>query len=626
MGVREKGIDNIAISKVEEVFGFDLRSLAVFRVGLALVILADLLIRFGDVTAHYSDRGVLPRPALAQLLPQGYWSVNLISSHPWVQVLLFVLAILSTLALLVGYRTRLATLVTWVMVISLHNRNPALIFAADDVLRALLFWAMFLPLGACYSVDSALNSSPQPLPKRVVSGATFALMVQIAYIYMWSAAFKTKSELWWPDGDAVYYALSFDQYGTAFGQFLLSLPPGFLKLLTLTALWFEWLGPLLVFIPFRNSFFRCVAIISFILLHIGFGLCFELGIFPFLSISSWLVFIPSNVWDWAAQRLHSPQRAGLVINYDADCGFCKKSVYLIRTFAILPGTPLLKAQDDPSIYADMQERNSWVVADWQGNRHYKWEAITYVCSLSPILWFVAPILRWQPLMAVGTKVYEAIASNRKIAGKFTKPLKFRPLQVRPSLTLNIIALLLLFLATLWNLRSFVDQTYLWRRVPQNDWISFTHELLHKRSVENFSALGRLTRLDQSWSIFAPNPPRDDGWHVIVGKLKDGREVNLLAPEAPIRWEKPTLAQRNALYPNMQWRTYFINLNRAIGKKLYPYYGSYVCQRWNQAHSSSPALASLKIYFINERTAPPGEPQTLEKAMPWEQSCSRAISF
>jgi len=608
--------------KIEEVFGFDLRSLALFRIGLAAIVIVDLFLRFGDLKVFYSDEGVLPRSALPQVLPSPWhWSLFSISGQPLIVGIIFVLAIFVALGMLVGYRTRLATIATWAMMISIHNRNPALIFAGDDVLRALLFWAMFLPLGACYSIDSALNTSTQPLPKRIVSGATFAFMVQMCFIYMWSAAYKTKSELWFPDGDAVYYALSFDQYGTAFGQFLLSFPPELLRLMTLGALWFEWLGPLLIFIPIYNSFFRSVAVVSFILLHISFGLCFELGIFPFLSISSWFALITSNIWDGIEKKLYTPQRAGLIINYDKDCGFCKKVVYLLRTFLILPKTPLLMAQDNPSVYADMQEKNSWVVEDWQKNRHYKWEAIAYVCSLSPIFWFLAPILRIPPLMAMGTKFYQFIASHRKLAGNFTKPFKFRPLEVRYSLTLTIVTLLLLIYTTLWNLKSFVAQTVARRPEPKSDWISATDKFFKKRTVQQLDILSRVTRLDQSWSIFAPAPPRDDGWHVIEGRLKDGKTIDMLNGDDSVSWEKPSRQQRNAWYPNMQWRTYFINLNRAVGKSLYPLYGKYLCRDWNATHKGSEQLESVDIYFMSERTVPPGETQTLEKTNPLNQSCS-----
>src|SRR6476469_7410511 len=206
-------------SKLEELFGLDLRSLAVFRIGIALLLLTDLFIRSGDLVAHYTDAGVLPRSLLTEeLWKPGYWSIHAISGQPLVQALIFLLAGGMALALLVGYQTRLAAIASWVLIVSLHNRNPALLFAADDVLRALLFWCMFLPLGAYYSIERALNTSTKPLPKRILSGATLALTLQICFVYWFSAAFKTTSPIWWPQGDAVYYALSFDQYATHFGQ------------------------------------------------------------------------------------------------------------------------------------------------------------------------------------------------------------------------------------------------------------------------------------------------------------------------------------------------------------------------------------------------------------------------
>lgn len=609
-------------TKLEELFGLDLRSLALFRIGLALIILTDLVVRAGDLTTHYTDAGVLPGVVVReQLLKPWYWSVHLLSGLPIVQAILFSLAFLIALALLVGYQTRLATIASWALVVSLHHRNPALIFAADDVLRALLFWTMFLPLGACYSIDSAFNTSAQKLPKRLLSGATLALTLQQCWIYMFSAAFKAKSPVWWPEGSAVYYALSYDQYVTELGKFLLNFPSLFV-FSTFVTFALEWIGPLLLFVPFRTTFFRCCTIATFICLHIGFGLTLNLGIFPFLSVFSWLAFIPSNVWDALAKRLHTPERNGLRIYYDAECGFCKKVVHLIRTFLILPGTPLLLAQDDAAIYADMQAHNSWVIVDWQANRHFKWEAIAYVCHLSPLFRPLAPILKLKPVMSVGTKFYETIASNRKTAGTFTKPFRFRPFEVRSSLPINIVTLFLLVYAFVWNIRSFVEQTYYRRTVQRNDWISSAHKIFNKKIAQNLDVIGQVTRLDQSWSIFAPSPPTDDGWYVIPGKLKDGAEVDILKDGDSVNWEKPTVAQRNAIYRNMQWRTYFINLNRAIGKKLYPYYGKYLCRDWNARHKGSRQLDSFEVDFMKETTVPPGQTQDVEKTRTFQQSCSK----
>ncbi|MEA5534476.1 DCC1-like thiol-disulfide oxidoreductase family protein [Crocosphaera sp. XPORK-15E] len=608
-------------SKLTKIFGLDLRSLAVFRIGLALIVMADLFSRARGINAHYTDAGVLSREALTkELLHPWYWSFHLINgSFSW-QAFLFLIAFLIALSLLVGYRTRLAIIATWALNISLQNRNPALIFAGDDVLRAMLFWAMFLPLGCSYSFDSALNSSKKLLPKRVISGATFAFIIQLIFIYTWSAAYKTKSSLWWPDGDAVYYSLNFDQYATEFGHFLLGFPVPILRILTFSALIFEWVGPFIILIPFRTSFFRCVAIISFVLLHLGFELSFSIGVLSYLSVVNWLTLIPTELWDRGTQIISTTARKGLTIYYDADCGFCKKVVHFIRTFLILPGTPLLIAQDHESIYADMLEKNSWVVVDWENNRHYKFEAIAYVVSLSPIIYFLAPLLRWQPIMNVGTKFYQTIASNRKFAGNFTRPFKFRSLEIKSSLPFNLITLSLLFLTTIFNLKSFVDQTVV-RRPFKDDWINKTHQVFTRRTFQTINIIGYITRLDQSWSIFAPAPPRDDGWHVIVGKLKDGTEVNLLDETRPISWEKPTLKERQNIYQTIQWRVYYINLNRAMGKKLYPHFADYLCREWNKTNSEDKQLESFEIYFMDERTVPPGVTQMVEKKKVWQQSCS-----
>ena len=54
--------------KLEQLFGLDLRSLAAFRIGVALIIIADLIIRFGDIQSLYSDAGVLPLAARREIV------------------------------------------------------------------------------------------------------------------------------------------------------------------------------------------------------------------------------------------------------------------------------------------------------------------------------------------------------------------------------------------------------------------------------------------------------------------------------------------------------------------------------------------------------------------------------
>lgn len=617
--------ENGWLAGLRDRYSLDVRSLALLRIGLALVILADLWTRFGDLTAHYSDLGVLPRAVLNDgIVKPGYWSLHALSGLPLVQGVLFLAAALGAIAMLFGYHSRIAVIVSWVLLISMHNRNPLLIFAADDVLRAVMFWAMFLPLGAAYSVDRAMNTATRPVPLRIFSGATVALMVQQCFIYIFSAVFKTTDAAWWPDGSAVYYSLSYDQYVTALGHFLLNLGP-LLTVFTLVTLVLEWVGPLLIWSPIRNDLCRMVAVVTFISLHAGFGLTLNLGIFPFLSIFTWLAFIPTSFWESLGKRVYGPEgsgpkRTGLKIYYDADCGFCKKVVHLIRMLLVLPHTPLATAQSIPEINEAMETQNSWVIVDWQGKHHYKFEGIAYVVSLSPVFGWFARVLRFAPVMAVGTRFYEWIANNRRTAGTFTRPFKFKPLKVKSPAWLSIVVLLLLSLTFLWNLRSIAThRSFVESQQPV---MSILRRVTKSRTAQRLDWLSQVTRLDQSWSIFAPGPPKDDGWHVVTGTpVGDGADsMDVLRPDQPVNFEKPTLRDRARFYKNMQWRTFYINLNRNVGKKVFDDYGNYLCQ---QSDRSGHPIKDLKVYFMDERTAAPGEPQTVEEKLIWEQACARS---
>ena len=102
-------------AKIAEIFGADLRSLAAFRIVLALLVLADLAGRSTDLYAHYTDRGILPRGVLVEeVLSPWVFSVNLINGEPIFQKLLFGTTALAALALLAGYRTRPMTAIVWV--------------------------------------------------------------------------------------------------------------------------------------------------------------------------------------------------------------------------------------------------------------------------------------------------------------------------------------------------------------------------------------------------------------------------------------------------------------------------------------------------------------------------------
>ena len=93
------------------VFGLDVRSLAVLRIGLGLVLLGNLCDLTPDIGAFFSDEGLLPRTARMQLnaseaatAPPHWCSLHMLSGATWCQELLIGAAIVLSGCVVLGYR------------------------------------------------------------------------------------------------------------------------------------------------------------------------------------------------------------------------------------------------------------------------------------------------------------------------------------------------------------------------------------------------------------------------------------------------------------------------------------------------------------------------------------------
>jgi len=270
----------------------DTRSLAAFRIGLGSVLLIDLARRAAHIGAFYTDRGVLPRNTPSPRLQR--WvdiSLHGLSGEAWLQVLLFVLAGLCAIGLLVGYRTKLVTLLSVVFLVSLHARNPFVLHGGDTLLRRLLFLGLFLPLDSRWSVD-AIRRGDQGRPDSVAGLASLALLLQVVFVYSTNALIKLRGDVW-PSGLAIRYVFELDRYTTPLGDVLAGFPT---VLATLDLLWLAALvcSPLLVVL---TGYRRTLLVGVLASMHLGMLATMYLGVFPLVSIVSLLPFVPGVVWD-----------------------------------------------------------------------------------------------------------------------------------------------------------------------------------------------------------------------------------------------------------------------------------------------------------------------------------------
>ena len=252
-----------------ELFGIDLRSLALFRIALAALLLVDLARRAGDFTAFYTEAGVLPVEALRLLEPRAAWlSLHaLVGSSALAVAALFALAAVAAVALLLGWRTRVATAVSWYLLASLQMRNPvARLDGRRRAASAVLVLGHVPAARRAHVARRRARPALRAAPALHVSAATVALLGQICLVYFATGAQKTGAL--WEDGTAVRYALELDPFVTGFGAWLRDEAPWLLPLATHGVRWFERVGPLLAFSPIATGPVRTLAVALFFGFHL----------------------------------------------------------------------------------------------------------------------------------------------------------------------------------------------------------------------------------------------------------------------------------------------------------------------------------------------------------------------
>jgi len=277
----------------------DLRSLAVLRIALAFTLLTDLWIRWGDAGAHYGPNGVglcrslagVTRHLRPDLFPCADQLVDWILVH-------FAVHAGAALCLLVGFRTRIANLVAWVLLVSLHNRNGLVLNGGDTLLRSFLFWSMFLPLGERWSADSR-RVHDRIERSSVHSAATWIFVAQLLIVYPVATWYRRAEPAWW-DGSALARILEHDLYATRLAVALRDFP----ELLTAcgyAAAALESFGWALALVPvFGNGVLRTLIVLAFVTFHAAIAATMGVGMFPMVSAAGWLALLPSPFWDRVA--------------------------------------------------------------------------------------------------------------------------------------------------------------------------------------------------------------------------------------------------------------------------------------------------------------------------------------
>lgn len=349
-----------------QAFTLDARSLAAARIATGVVLLGDLCSRALEFRMHYTEWGILPRLAMFDNRVPVFPGIYTWSDWPVFLVAVFVLHGLLAVALSLGYRTRLTTVLCWFFTHSLQRRNYLVNNGGDVVLVALLFWAMFIPWGRAWSLDSLVKPRARE-PEPVYNLGSALLVGQLLLIYWVSVIHKTEPT--WTSGKAVHYALGISFYSRPLASMLLPYS-GLLTGLTYLTLVWEAIGPALLIAPWARA--RLLAAGAFTFMHLCFGLFLRLGIFVFSPMLYFLALLPGEFWDWLEARIRPPGRAvRAALRFNRRLGTPRPSPYRLHFVwkVVLPALfvygLVFSLSQDPRIERFDPEQLRWIPR-WTG--------------------------------------------------------------------------------------------------------------------------------------------------------------------------------------------------------------------------------------------------------------------
>ena len=430
----------------------DARSLGLFRVALALVLIGDLIRRFRWLKDFYSNEGVLPNHNHLFNLKdkEAVWSALHAFSSPGENAFAFAWTLFFYIGFLLGWHTRVFQVLALAMLVSLGSRNILLENVGNFLAVALLAFTVFLPLGSRFSIDALRRSlrardektaaqlndvSPivaEGLVRRTpgwspVSLAALGVLLQVALVLLCTALAQNGES--WHDGNALYFALHTERWVSGIGASLRDGPAGLLRALTFFLRWSGFLVPVLIFAPVARRQVRLVAVGLLVVHALLLGLLFDLGLYAWSLLAAAALLFPTEAWEHWRQRAAADASRARTVIYDEDCGIC---LWICRVLRRLDSAQRLTFQGNqtletlrrrkadgtledasmPGVIAPDLVASTVVVVDGEGRVSTRGRAVVETVRALPFGRVLAPVLGAPGFVHILDFVYDFVAKRR----------------------------------------------------------------------------------------------------------------------------------------------------------------------------------------------------------------------
>jgi hypothetical protein len=628
---------------------FDRRTLGFSRILLGFFLLMDVCHRGRIWLDLYSSVGVLPTQLNLER-PQAYGAFTIFNGFntPAELRVLWALMAINAFCLMIGYRTKVAQMVAFVLHIGMNGRVLLIENGGYVVNNILLLWTMFLPLGERFSVDALLASlrrrkevtaaelndrSDMLAPGMDRFHTTFlgaVLTIQIAAIYYFNVIHKTGPA--WRDGTAVHYVLYVDRMATPLISRIRDyVPNAGIFFMTRATMFFEAAIPVLLLQPLARAWSRRGVIFMMCALHIAFGTTFVLGPFAWsCCLFSTLLFTRDD-WEIAILTMRRPERQRTVL-FDPRSGAALAVCRLLKRLdrfellsfeaeddlplgigvkgepdrarmvaaivaalplgpagAWIPRLPVVRAVIDAALRAlEKRDMSAFLGLDVERRPVAPREEVP-VRPAIPVLVVVVSALVIGAALALAVHRDEALSGVLLVLGTVAVTVGVAVFWVFPTVTPG-----LLKRAVFAGLREFILMAMFAGAVDQ----ALTELWCFNRRFktpqpEALRLMAHKMRFLQGWFMFSPNPVTDDGTIVVDAITVDGRHVD------PFTGREPYWDLNKSLGLSQMWCDYFNRIQAPSNSGYRDAMKEYMYRLPQRTGHPEDALVSGDVFWVKK---------------------------
>jgi hypothetical protein len=310
--------------------------LALFRIVYGILVIMTLLLLKGDWLSWYGTHAWMSLDTMRELEPGV--RLNLFTILPkddrWIIVVFWVL-LASAALLTVGFLFRLNSVLVYLCLASMHQRNLYILHGGDTFLRVAGFFLIFAPAGAALSIDRLIRiwrgREQTEVPARRLWTQRM-IQIELSLVYLVTFFSKWKGAVWM-EGSALFYIF----HVLELQRFPLPdwlLQPGILKLGTWFAMVLEFSLGTLIWV--RRLRYKVLA--AGLLFHLSLEYSLNIPMFQWDVLSAYLLFIDARdlqrTWNWICVRVSPWLGEPVTVSYDGHSERTRRLVNLLSVLDI----------------------------------------------------------------------------------------------------------------------------------------------------------------------------------------------------------------------------------------------------------------------------------------------------